>query len=48
MPLPTGDYFKKKVSYISFVRDPVERALSLANFLYQNDNIKEEDIARFY
>jgi hypothetical protein len=44
MPLPTGNYFKKDVSYISIIRDPVDRALSLMNFLYQNQEAKESDL----
>ena len=32
MPLPTKDYFKKEVSYISVVRNPLDRLISLGNF----------------
>lgn len=43
MPLPDGNYFKAKVDYISLVREPLDRALSLANFLYQRNFLKEDD-----
>lgn len=37
MPLPTGDYFKTDINYISIVRDPLDRVLSLGNYLYQKN-----------
>lgn len=47
MPLPTEDYFKKSVSCISIVRDPLDRLLSLGNYLYQRNFIEKEEIENF-
>jgi hypothetical protein len=42
MPLPEYNYFKLDVSYIAIIRNPVDRALSLGNYLYQSNYVKEE------
>lgn len=51
IPLPTiqneSAYFKTEVNYITLVRDPIDRELSLANFAYQRNYIKQEDAAFF-
>ena len=44
MPLPTRDFFKTKVTYISMVRNPLDRLLSLGNYLYQRKFIEKNDI----
>ena len=43
MPLPDDNYFKAEVDYITLVREPLNRALSLANFFYQRDSLREEE-----
>lgn len=51
MPLPTTQhesaYFKTEVNYITLVRDPIDRELSLANYLYQRNYINQEDAISF-
>ncbi len=51
MPLPTIqheiDYFKTTVNYVTLVRDPIDRELSLANYLYQRNYIKQEEAGAF-
>ncbi|MEK6734645.1 MAG: hypothetical protein AABY27_06060, partial [Pseudomonadota bacterium] len=51
MPLPTIqheiDYFKTTVNYVTLVRDPIDRELSLANYLYQRNYIKQEEVESF-
>ena len=51
MPLPTiqheNDYFKTKVNYVTLVRDPIDRELSLANYAYQRNYINQEDAEDF-
>lgn len=51
MPLPNvqheSAYFKIKVNYITLVRDPIDRELSLANYLYQRNYIKQEEAVHF-
>lgn len=44
MPLPTGDYFGSSVNYFSIVRDPIDRMLSLGNYLYQKNFFEEKEI----
>jgi hypothetical protein len=46
IPLPTNDYFKKEINYISIVRDPVDRLLSLGNFVFQRNSVEEKDIEK--
>ena len=46
MVLPANNYFKANVSYISLVRDPVDRALSSANYLYQRKFIEETNVSK--
>ncbi len=51
MPLPNlqheSAYFKAQVNYITLVRDPIDRELSLANYLYQRNYINQEDAVSF-
>ncbi len=47
MPLPDDNYFKAEVDYITLVREPLNRALSLANFFYQRDSLREEEFEDF-
>lgn len=51
IPLPTiqneSAYLKAEVNYITLVRDPIDRELSLANFAYQRNYIKQEDAVFF-
>lgn len=44
MPLPSKHYFGPDVSYISIIRDPLDRMISLANYLYQKSFIEENEI----
>ncbi len=51
MPLPTlqheVEHFKTQVSYITLVRDPIDRELSLANFVYQRKYIERDGAEDF-
>jgi hypothetical protein len=51
MPLPTlqheEEYFKTHVSYITLVRDPIDRELSLANYVYQRKYIEQDEAEDF-
>lgn len=51
MPLPTTQhetaYFKTQVNYITLVRDPIDRELSLANFVFQRNYIGQEEAESF-
>ncbi len=42
-PLPENDYFKTDYTPITLVRHPLDRMLSLVNYLYQNGSIKKTD-----
>ncbi len=47
-PFPSVKNFQTDVSYISLVRDPIDRLLSLANFLYQRGTlINQNDIENY-
>lgn len=45
-PLPEQDYFGVEVNYVTIVRHPLDRMLSMANYLYQGGFIKKPDVER--
>lgn len=47
MPLPEVNYFNSNVEYISLVREPLDRALSLVNFLYQRKYLEASEMENY-
>jgi len=44
MPLPEGHYKNTSISFFSLVRDPVDRLISLTNFLYQRNFLQVDQL----
>jgi hypothetical protein len=43
-PLPESEYFGKEINAIATIRHPLDRSISLANYLYQRKVITESDV----
>jgi hypothetical protein len=47
IPFPTKDYFKKEFQAISIIRDPLDRLISLGNFLFQRKHLPDSKIINY-